>query len=85
MSTDRAPPIGGRPVRSLATQTLRLQAPHANRNPAPRREIGFVFQRATLMPWRTVLDNIALPLEINHVAREERVARAHSCSTFVQF
>ena len=45
---------------------------------APRREIGFVFQRATLMPWRTVLDNIALPLEINHVAREERVARANS-------
>ncbi len=45
---------------------------------APRREIGFVFQSATLMPWRTVLDNIALPLEINHVAREERVARANS-------
>jgi NitT/TauT family transport system ATP-binding protein len=45
---------------------------------APRREIGFVFQRATLMPWRTVLDNIALPLEINHVAREESVARAHA-------
>jgi len=45
---------------------------------APRREIGFVFQRATLMPWRTVLDNIALPLEINHVAREEGVARANS-------
>lgn len=45
---------------------------------APRREIGFVFQRATLMPWRTVLDNIALPLEINHVARAESVARANS-------
>jgi NitT/TauT family transport system ATP-binding protein len=44
---------------------------------APQREIGFVFQRATLMPWRTVLDNIALPLEINHVAGEESVARAH--------
>jgi NitT/TauT family transport system ATP-binding protein len=43
---------------------------------APRREIGFVFQHATLMPWRTVLDNIALPLEINRVAREERVTRA---------
>jgi NitT/TauT family transport system ATP-binding protein len=43
---------------------------------APRREIGFVFQRATLMPWRTVLDNIALPLEVNGVARDERAARA---------
>ena len=44
---------------------------------APRREIGFVFQRAALMPWRTVLDNIALPLEITHIAREESAARAY--------
>lgn len=26
--------------------------------------IGFVFQQATLMPWRTVLENILLPLEL---------------------
>jgi len=30
----------------------------------PRRQIGFVFQRANLMPWRTVRENIALPLEL---------------------
>jgi NitT/TauT family transport system ATP-binding protein len=30
----------------------------------PKREIGFVFQNANLMPWRTVLGNILLPLEV---------------------
>ena len=30
----------------------------------PRREIGFVFQSTNLMPWRTVLDNVLLPLQL---------------------
>jgi len=33
----------------------------------PSREIGFVFQKANLMPWRTVLQNITLPVELLHV------------------
>jgi NitT/TauT family transport system ATP-binding protein len=36
----------------------------------PRRRIGFVFQQANLMPWRTVLQNIALPLELQHLPTE---------------
>jgi len=33
--------------------------------------IGFVFQQATLMPWRTVLENILLPLELENEPMSE--------------
>jgi NitT/TauT family transport system ATP-binding protein len=42
----------------------------------PRREIGFVFQKANLMPWRSVLENITLPLELQHIPVGAARARA---------
>ncbi len=42
----------------------------------PRRRMGIVFQKANLMPWRSALDNITLPLELQHVRREEAVLKA---------
>jgi NitT/TauT family transport system ATP-binding protein len=41
---------------------------------SPRRQIGFVFQKANLMPWRTVLRNVTLPLEVQGTGQ----ARAHA-------
>jgi NitT/TauT family transport system ATP-binding protein len=43
---------------------------------SPRRDIGFVFQRANLMPWRTVLHNVTLPLEVAGIDHSEARKRA---------
>lgn len=42
----------------------------------PRRGVGFVFQKANLMPWRTVLENIMLPLELQNLSRSETFRQA---------
>ncbi len=41
-----------------------------------RPNVSLVFQDANLMPWRTVLGNITLPLEMQGVAAEDAQARA---------
>ena len=38
--------------------------------------VSLAFQQPRLVPWRSTLDNVALPLEIAGVPRPERVARA---------
>lgn len=40
------------------------------------RDVGVVFQEESTFPWRTTLDNVAFPLEVQGVPRDERVRRA---------
>jgi NitT/TauT family transport system ATP-binding protein len=51
---------------AVARETVR--GPHA--------AIGMVFQEESTFPWRTVIENVAFPLEIAGVAKAERLERA---------
>jgi NitT/TauT family transport system ATP-binding protein len=42
----------------------------------PHAAIGMVFQEESAFPWRTVIENVAFPLEIEGVAAPERLERA---------
>jgi len=42
----------------------------------PHPSIGMIFQEESTFPWRTVIDNVAFPLEIAGVAKAERYDRA---------
>src|ERR1700745_4278481 len=66
---------------TLLRMIARLAEPTAGRiaiQPEEQFQTSFVFQDAHLLPWRTVLDNAALPLELMGVAREERCATART-------
>ena len=49
----------------------RVEWPSADRDYTgrPQREIGFVFQEPTLMPWATAFNNVWLPLRLRGVAK----------------
>ncbi|MEM0907600.1 MAG: betaine/proline/choline family ABC transporter ATP-binding protein [Pseudomonadota bacterium] len=48
------------------------------------RKIGMVFQNFALMPHRSVLDNVAMPLEIRHISKNERMRQAAAILDIVE-
>ncbi len=67
--------VGGRDVMALGQNELRTF-----RN----EHIAMVFQNFALMPHRSVLDNIALPLEIRGVSKNNRLEVAERCLNLVE-
>src|SRR5882724_11334244 len=51
---------------SVAGETIK--GPHAS--------IGMIFQEESTFPWRTVVDNVAFPLEIAGMPKAERLEKA---------
>src|ERR1041385_752490 len=51
--------------------------------PGPRRDIGCVFQSPVLFPWRTVLDNVLLPIDVQRLGRDRHRAIAGDLLTLV--
>src|SRR5713101_1522886 len=49
----------------------------------PSREIGVVFQAPVLLPWRTVLQNVMVPVEVQRRDRAEFEARARQLIAMV--
>jgi NitT/TauT family transport system ATP-binding protein len=42
----------------------------------PNRDVGIVFQNALLLPWRTVLGNVMLPIDMKRLSKREYASRA---------
>jgi NitT/TauT family transport system ATP-binding protein len=51
---------------------------------APNRHVAFMLQKDLLLPWRTILDNVAFGLEIQHRPGGQRIARARDLLASLQ-
>jgi NitT/TauT family transport system ATP-binding protein len=62
----------------LTAGRIDWRGPHA-----AARDIGFVFQEPTLMPWATALANVTMPLKLAGTARAERTEQARAALALV--
>ncbi|MEY4119384.1 MAG: Aliphatic sulfonates import ATP-binding protein SsuB [Planctomycetota bacterium] len=61
-----------------------LDAPSTGRVTRSAGGVGFCFQEPRLLAWRTVVENVALPLELAGMPRARRLARAREALHLVQ-
>jgi NitT/TauT family transport system ATP-binding protein len=49
----------------------------------PRRDVGLMFQRPALLPWRSVLENVLLPIDVMRLGRRAAKTDAEELLTLV--
>lgn len=54
-----------------------------DRMTGPRKDVGIVFQSPVLFPWRTVLENVMLPIDVQKRGRKENLARVRELLALV--
>jgi NitT/TauT family transport system ATP-binding protein len=67
-------------LEKVSRGTLAVECAHSGLSSG----IGFVFQDAHLLPWRTVLENVVLPLELRGVPHDQADERALRCISDVE-
>ena len=71
------PVVRGHVVVNDGSWSANVQACSSQDRRRVRREcVSMVFQQFGLLPWRTVRDNVALPLELSGVPKSDRLSRA---------
>jgi NitT/TauT family transport system ATP-binding protein len=50
----------------------------------PRRDVGIVFQQPTLLPWKTVLENVLVPMQAMGLSVDDHRARARELIRMVR-
>jgi NitT/TauT family transport system ATP-binding protein len=65
-------------VLGLETATSGQLSISGRRLEGPTKDVGCVFQSPVLLPWRSILDNVLLPVDVMKLDRESVRARAES-------
>jgi len=73
--------IGG--LEDISSGHIQFLAGSTELTKLPLGLVGYCFQEPRLIPWRTVLENVALPLELAAVDQKMRMERAESTLTSV--
>ena len=69
---------------AVSAGVITWPSPRCDARATPFRDLGFVFQDPTLMPWATVADNVYLPLKLAGIGRKAAAERIEEALAMVR-